>query len=95
MLFRSASSSEELAATAEEMSSQAEQLQQTMAFFKLAGAGGGAHIRAAKTTIASARQSAARGKPAPARSGASSSARLPKAVANDGADIDEADFARF
>ena len=92
---QNASSSEELAATAEEMSSQAEQLQQTMAFFKLAGVGGGAHIRAAKTTIASARKSAARGKAAPARSGVSSSARLPKAIANDGADIDEADFARF
>jgi len=92
---QNASSSEELAATAEEMSSQAEQLQQTMAFFKLAGAAGGAHIRAAKSTIATARKSSTRGKAAPARSGASSPARLAKAVAIDGADIDEADFARF
>ncbi|MDP9902796.1 hypothetical protein J2W36_005074, partial [Variovorax ginsengisoli] len=34
---QNATSSEELAATAEEMSSQAEQLQRTMSFFKLAG----------------------------------------------------------
>jgi methyl-accepting chemotaxis protein len=36
---QNASASEELAATAEEMNSQSEQLQQTMAFFKLAGTG--------------------------------------------------------
>ncbi len=77
------------------MSSQAEQLQQTMSFFKLAGGGGAAHVRAAGATIATARKSAARGKPAPVRPGAASSNRLPKAVASDGADVDEADFARF
>ena len=92
---QNASSSEELAATAEEMSSQAEQLQQAMSFFKLAGVAGVAHVRAANVSIATARKSAARGKPAPSRSGASSSIRLTKAIASDGADVDEADFARF
>jgi len=92
---QNASSSEELAATSEEMSSQAEQLQQTMSFFKLAGVGGVAHVRAANATIATARKSATRGKHSQSRSGASSSSRLPKAIASDGADVDEADFARF
>ena len=91
---QNASSSEELAATAEEMSSQAEQLQQAMAFFKLAGAAGGAHIRAAKATIASARKSAARGKSGPMRSGANAPARAPAAVASE-SDVDESHFARF
>jgi len=90
---QNASSSEELAATAEEMSSQAEQLQETMSFFKLAGAGGGAHVRAASATIATARKSASRRKPVP-RAGAALPARLP-AVANDAAEVDESDFARF
>jgi len=89
---QNASSSEELAATAEEMSSQAEQLQQTMAFFKLAGAAGGAHIRAAKSTIATARKSSTRGKAAPMRAGAP--ARATAAIASE-ADVDESHFARF
>ncbi|MCX7195666.1 MAG: hypothetical protein NTV37_07240, partial [Proteobacteria bacterium] len=38
---QNASASEELAATAEEMSGQAEQLQQTMGFFKVATNAGG------------------------------------------------------
>jgi len=91
---QNASSSEELAATAEEMSSQAEQLQQTMAFFKLAGVGGVAHVRVANTTIAAARKSAARGKPPALRPGASA-ARLSAGAVNDGADVDESNFARF
>jgi methyl-accepting chemotaxis protein len=90
---QNASSSEELAATAEEMSSQAEQLQQAMSFFKLAGAGGGAHVRAASATIATARKSAARGRPATSRPAAA--ARLPVSVAGDESDVDEANFARF
>jgi methyl-accepting chemotaxis protein len=91
---QNASSSEELAATAEEMSSQAEQLQETMSFFKLAGAAaGGAHVRAASATIATARKSAIRRKPAP-RAGAALSARLPRVI-NDAAEVDESDFARF
>ena len=63
---------------------------------KHAGAGwrGTAHGRAASSTIATARKSAARGKPA-ARSFAASASRLPTAVVSDGADVDEADFARF
>jgi len=91
---QNASSSEELAATAEEMSSQAEQLQQTMAFFKLASVGAVAHVRAANTTIAAARKSAARGKPPALRAGASS-ARLSAGAVGDGADVDESNFARF
>jgi methyl-accepting chemotaxis protein len=91
---QNASSSEELAATAEEMSSQAEQLQQTMAFFKLAGVGGVAHVRAASTTIAAARRSAAHGKP-PARRPGASAARLAAGAVGDGADVDESNFARF
>ncbi|MCK9689171.1 methyl-accepting chemotaxis protein [Scleromatobacter humisilvae] len=91
---QNASSSEELAATAEEMSSQAEQLQQTMSFFKLAGVAGVAHVRAASATIATARKSAARGKPAPSRFAAAASAR-PAAAASEGADVDESHFARF
>jgi methyl-accepting chemotaxis protein len=93
---QNASSSEELAATAEEMSSQAEQLQQAMAFFKLASAAGGAHVRAAHATIATARKSA-RGKSAGTRPGAASSARSASAAAaaSDGADVDESHFARF
>ena len=92
---QNASSSEELAATAEEMSSQAEQLQQTMSFFKLAGVAGVAHVRAANASIATARKSAARGKPVSLRSSAVVSTRLPSAAVRDGADVDEADFARF
>ena len=92
---QNASSSEELAATAEEMSSQAEQLQQAMSFFKIAGAGGVAHVRAANATIATARRSAARARPAPARASAGSPARVPAGVVNDGADVDESNFARF
>jgi methyl-accepting chemotaxis protein len=92
---QNASSSEELAATAEEMSSQAEQLQQAMSFFKLAGAGGGAHVRAASATIATARKSAARGRPAASRPGAAAATRLPAAIPSDGADVDESHFARF
>jgi len=91
---QNASSSEELAATSEEMSSQAEQLQQTMSFFKLAGVGGVAHVRAANATIATARKSSARGKPA-LRAGAKASTRLPAAAVSDGADVDESHFARF
>ena len=66
-----------------------------MSFFKLAGAGGVAHVRAANATIASARRSAARGRPAPARSGTSPSARLGGGALVDGADVDESNFARF
>ncbi|MFL6699319.1 MAG: methyl-accepting chemotaxis protein, partial [Vitreoscilla sp.] len=91
---QNSSSSEELAATAEEMSSQAEQLQQTMSFFKLARAVGVPHVRAANATIATARKSAARGKPTLPRVKAVP-ARVPGAVTGDGADVDEADFARF
>jgi methyl-accepting chemotaxis protein len=92
---QNASSSEELAATAEEMSSQAEQLQQTMAFFKLASVGGVAHVRAANTTIAAARKSAGRGKPAPSRVKAATPGRLSAAVVSEGVDVDENDFGRF
>ena len=92
---QNASSSEELAATAEEMSSQAEQLQQTMSFFKLAGVAGVAHVRAASATIATARKSAVRVRPAPSRAGAGASARRQSAIASDGADVDESNFARF
>ena len=92
---QNASSSEELAATAEEMSSQAEQLQQTMSFFKLAGVAGVAHVRAASATIATARKSAARGRSASPRAGAASPARKQAAIASDGADVDESNFARF
>jgi len=93
---QNASSSEELAATAEEMSSQAEQLQQTMAFFKLAGAGGPAHVRAAGVAIAAAgrRAKAPRGISRPP---AQVSGRDPKAFAETSADSapDEAHFGRF
>jgi methyl-accepting chemotaxis protein len=88
---QNASSSEELAATAEEMSSQAEQLQETMSFFRLAGP---AHVRAANATIATARKSAVRRRPAP-RVGAALSGRPAAAVVNDAAEVDESDFARF
>ena len=88
---QNASSSEELAATAEEMSAQAEQLQETMSFFKLAGP---AHVRAANTTIASARKSALRRRPAP-RAGAALSGRPAATIAGEAAEVDESDFARF
>jgi methyl-accepting chemotaxis protein len=92
---QNASSSEELAATAEEMSSQAEQLQQAMSFFKLAGAAGGAHVRAAHATIATARKSAARGKSPSLRARAGTPGRLSANAVSDGADVDESHFARF
>jgi hypothetical protein len=65
-----------------------------MAFFKLAGVGGVAHVRAASTTIAAARRSAAHGKP-PARRPGASAARLAAGAVGDGADVDESNFARF
>ena len=96
---QNASSSEELAATAEEMSGQAEQLQQAMSFFKLAGAAGTAHSRAAATLIASVGRKAQGGRaarPSPARSSAKTSrVAVPVFSEGDGDAPDESQFARF
>jgi methyl-accepting chemotaxis protein len=95
---QNASSSEELAATAEEMSSQAEQLQQAMSFFKLAGAAGTTHSRAAATLIASAGRKApgARAARSPSRPGAKTSrVAMPAFAGGDGDAPDESQFARF
>jgi methyl-accepting chemotaxis protein len=61
---QNASASEELAATAEEMNSQSEQLQQTMAFFKLTGSGQ-VSLQAAMPRMARASRPAASAAAAP------------------------------
>ncbi|MDB6000410.1 MAG: histidine kinase, partial [Rhizobacter sp.] len=86
-----ASSSEELAATAEEMSSQAEQLQQAMSFFKLAGmhAAAGPGGSPARQVRPSAKPSARK----PARGFAV--APLAGGLAFAGAGPDESQFTNF
>jgi hypothetical protein len=55
---------------------------------------GPAHVRTAHSTIATARKSAARGRPAGARPSLAGAAR-PSTAVSDGADVDESNFARF
>ena len=81
---QNASSSEELAATDEEMSSQAEQLQQSMSFFKLESGTGG--------TVSSARKPATQKHIQVAHAKSAGSKPAPKAMAGIS---DELEFVKF
>ncbi|MDP9903047.1 methyl-accepting chemotaxis protein, partial [Variovorax ginsengisoli] len=85
---QNATSSEELAATAEEMSSQAEQLQRTMSFFKLVGVSAAASARKPGKSLAKAAKPVAA-----ARSGHAAPALA--LVGAESADVDESHFARY
>jgi methyl-accepting chemotaxis protein len=77
-----------LAATSEEMSGQAEQLQQTMSYFKLDGVGASGGGFSVRKSSASSRK--------PAQPKAAVSAKpAPKAVQVASSDIDEAQFTKF